>query len=201
MNSRTLGLSALALALPLGASAAVPLSLGFQKTLQRSAVQRGALIQHAAAFAMASPITQYQLTLSDSLGSFSNTKFTGVAFQCEVISPRDPSTGLATGRRQHKPMVFTAEVGGNSPLLFQALVQNSQLPAVQFDMLGPDNRAVQTFKLTNAALAGYRQFVSDGSVGVKGHLYDELSFTFQKVEFTNLISRTTAIDDWSSNNS
>src|SRR5262249_29661464 len=38
-----------------------------------------------------------------------------VSVQHDVKSPRDSSTGMATGKRQHSPMPVTKEVGSSSP--------------------------------------------------------------------------------------
>lgn len=36
-------------------------------------------------------------------------------YECSVVSPRDSASGLATGKRMHKPLVITKEVN-SSPL-------------------------------------------------------------------------------------
>ena len=36
-------------------------------------------------------------------------KIPGVAFSYGVLSPRDPTSGLPTGKRQHQPVVFSKE--------------------------------------------------------------------------------------------
>ena len=40
---------------------------------------------------------------------------TGSSYQ--IVSPRDPSSGLATGKRMHKPFVITKDWGAASPEL------------------------------------------------------------------------------------
>jgi len=46
------------------------------------------------------------------------------AFSQEVVSPRDPASGLATGKRQHKPLLIVKEIDKSSPLLWNALINN-----------------------------------------------------------------------------
>src|SRR5437588_1486469 len=51
-----------------------------------------------------------------------------------VVSPRDLSTGQATGRRQHEPLTVWTEVeGGAIPQAFQSLITNEELTKVTLD--------------------------------------------------------------------
>src|SRR5580700_6980301 len=43
-----------------------------------------------------------------------------VSFNFGVQSPRDPQTGLATGKRQHEPIIVTKPADKSSSILFQA---------------------------------------------------------------------------------
>jgi len=54
------------------------------------------------------------------------------------VSPRDPASGLPTGKRQHKPISFLKEWGAATPQLFQALVTNENLKTVKFEFLQVD---------------------------------------------------------------
>jgi type VI secretion system secreted protein Hcp len=51
-----------------------------------------------------------------------------IGFKFGVESPRDASSGLPSGKRQHSPLVVTREVDSSSPVLFQACLAH-----VQFD--------------------------------------------------------------------
>src|SRR5579863_566512 len=44
-----------------------------------------------------------------------------------IEAPRDPHTGLASGKRQHKPIVIVKEVDAASPQYFQALRSHEEL--------------------------------------------------------------------------
>ena len=55
-------------------------------------------------------------------------KLAGLSFSYEVSSPRDASTGQATGKRRHGPVTFTKAWGAATPQLFEALVTNEVLP-------------------------------------------------------------------------
>src|SRR6185436_4825615 len=50
-----------------------------------------------------------------------------IAVSHEVVSPRDPASGLPTGKRMHKPFVITKELDKSSPLLYNALVNNENI--------------------------------------------------------------------------
>ena len=44
-----------------------------------------------------------------------------------IVSPRDPATGLATGKRQHKPYQFTSDWKALQPIVEQEAVQFNTL--------------------------------------------------------------------------
>lgn len=48
-----------------------------------------------------------------------------VALSHSVVSPRDAASGLATGKRQHKPLTITKEWSKSSPQLFSLVVTES----------------------------------------------------------------------------
>src|SRR5262245_26518966 len=51
-----------------------------------------------------------------------------IAVTHEILSPRDPASGLPTGKRMHKPFVVTKELDKSSPLLYSVLVNNENVP-------------------------------------------------------------------------
>lgn len=71
----------------------------------------------------------------------------------EIVSPRDAASGLPTGKRMHKPFVVTKEVDRATPLLYQAMVSNEQLPEWTLRFARPTAQGVEhqhyTVKLTN----------------------------------------------------
>ena len=66
-------------------------------------------------------------------GAIGPIQLTGLTH--EVISPRDPQSGLPTGKRMHKPFVITKELDKSSPLLFKALTTNENLTSVLIGLL------------------------------------------------------------------
>lgn len=104
-----------------------------------------------------------------------------------IISPRDAASGLPTGKRQHKPFTITKELDKATPKLILALVGNENLSAVTFSFTrGASTSPYLTVKLTNASIAGRTQ---TGAT-------EEISFTYQKIEWTWIDGGIIAVDDW-----
>src|SRR5262245_40229383 len=129
-------------------------------------------------------------------------KTEALEFGYEIVSPRDAASGLATGKRQHKPVRLLKEVGAMSPQLFTALCTNETLPSVVIDFI-KINAAGQaqlnySIRLTNATVTRVSQSVSDPTGTAKGGptLRETIEFTFQKVEVSSAVSKLSAVDDW-----
>ena len=127
----------------------------------------------------------------------------GLAFHYEVSSPRDPATGLVTGKRQHSPIAFVKEWGASSPQLFQAAVTNEALISVAFEFFAaqPAGQGTAPFykiALTNASVVSIKQDVQGPPPGVAGETRDleEVSLVFQKIEVESYAGKTVAADDW-----
>jgi type VI secretion system secreted protein Hcp len=128
-----------------------------------------------------------------------------VAISHEVQSPRDNSTGMASGKRQHKPIKFTIELGTASFQLERARATNELLESVVIEFVRPGSRGkeevYQTIELTNAQITAIQRGENHGAAG-KGaegkdtHETEEISLTFEKIEVTNDKGAKTATDDW-----
>jgi type VI secretion system secreted protein Hcp len=118
-------------------------------------------------------------------GAFSSTPITLTGLSHEIISPRDPASGLPTGKRQHKPIVITKELDKTTPLLLNALVSNETLTSVLIGLLR-NGQQVATITLTNASIADY---TDHGDT-------EHWSLTYQKITWTWLDGGITASDDW-----
>ncbi|MDB5101997.1 MAG: Hcp family type secretion system effector [Cyanobacteria bacterium RYN_339] len=124
-------------------------------------------------------------------------------FSYEVSSPRDAASGMASGKRMHKPICISKEWDAASPQLMQALATNENLSTVSIDFVTANLIGKQTtqytVKLTNASLASLTQasgdLISDKTPTDSG-TREELAFTFQKIEFKAIAGKTTATDDW-----
>ena len=126
-----------------------------------------------------------------------------VAYSHEIVSPRDVASGMATGKRQHKPFVITKELDKASPKLFTVLTTNENLPEVTLSFYRPSLKGAGagasaqyfTIKLTNANISGIRSWIDE-----KGQPLEEVSFTYQKITWTYTDGGVTAEDSWSAPN-
>jgi type VI secretion system secreted protein Hcp len=120
-----------------------------------------------------------------------------------IVSPRDAASGLPTGKRQHKPFTITKPVDKTSPLFYKALISNETLTSCTIKFVQPSDHGTldnyYTVKLTNASLASL-EFTKGDARGGAGRLgeYEEVSFTYQKIEWTITDGGITAQDDWES---
>jgi type VI secretion system secreted protein Hcp len=116
-------------------------------------------------------------------------------FSYSVVSPRDVSTGLASGKRQHKPIVVTREPGAASPQFFTALITNEVLKSVVIRFWRVKASGVsevqQIITLTNASISDFRQYVGDD-----GRWLEDVVFAFQQIRIENTPGATIAVDSW-----
>ena len=135
----------------------------------------------------------------------------GLAFDYEVISPRDPATGPVIGKLLRKPITFTKEWGAASPQLYQALITNEELKSVEFEFMHTDANGQQivyhTIRLVGAAISRIRQrrlLVGPNELVGPDELIgpnfrpelEEVSLVFKRIIIENKVGGTTVNDDW-----
>ena len=125
-----------------------------------------------------------------------------VAVSHEILSPRDPASGMPTGRRMHKPIVITKELDQSTPVLYGMLVNNENITEWVLQYFSPDRTGVETqnftIRLTNASITDIRLTKPlTWSLTRKIPDYQEISFAYQKIEWTWAQGGITATDDWS----
>jgi type VI secretion system secreted protein Hcp len=129
------------------------------------------------------------------------------AVRHEVRSPRDPASGQAAEKRVHAPLVITKDLDRSTPLLYQALATNENLSEFTLRFwraevgAGPGAGAERqhfTIKLVNASIASidFRQPDNRSPDLAKQAEYEEVAFTYQKIEWTWVDGGITASDDW-----
>jgi len=126
------------------------------------------------------------------------------SFSNEIISPRDAASGLPTGKRQHQPLTIVKEVDKSSPQLWSALVNNETLVTWQLKFWSAAvapvgvERQTYTIQLTNASIASMREYMPDNDDpnNAKLPLLEQISFTYQKIQWTWTDGGITASDDW-----
>ena len=128
-----------------------------------------------------------------------------IAYSHEVESPRDASSGLATGKRQHKPLTITKEIDKSTPLLMSALTNNENLPEVilQFWQPSRSGREFQyyTIELTNASIVDIHQEMLNNKYpeNMQHKEREHISFVYQKITWTYVDGGITSTDEWKAN--
>jgi type VI secretion system secreted protein Hcp len=130
-------------------------------------------------------------------------KIPGLQFSYGVQAPRDVATGMASGKRQHAPVVAVKEVGASSPQLFQACTTNEVLKSVLFEFVRTTKEGKEevyfAIKLTNATVASVKQYTAGSakhSDATDVHELEEAAFTFERVDMEHRVAKTSASDDW-----
>ena len=127
-----------------------------------------------------------------------------IAANHDVLSPRDPASGLPTGKRMHKPFVITKETDKSSPLLYNILCTNEVITEWTLQFFGTLPTGVQlqthTVQLVNASISDIVFTMPNTKHPDLVALaeYEEISFTYQRITWTWTDGGITASDDWSS---
>jgi type VI secretion system secreted protein Hcp len=119
---------------------------------------------------------------------------TVLSYQYELSAPYDPTSGRATGRRQHQPVTVTHELGGSSPQFLNSEATGETLTKVVLKFSRTDREGklavYYTVTLTNATIVDVRHTTS-GDLEI-----EQISFVFQKIDQTSSAG-TTYSDNWS----
>jgi type VI secretion system secreted protein Hcp len=119
-----------------------------------------------------------------------------LSVEYELSSPFDATTGLATGKRQHKPIVVTKAVDETSPSLLKALVTNEVLTTVKIDFWRPAPETAAPYfsiTLTNAIVS---DVTLKSSADEAKSETEQLQFVYQSIVWTWTPTGTSAQDDW-----
>ncbi|TMA20390.1 MAG: type VI secretion system tube protein Hcp [Deltaproteobacteria bacterium] len=135
----------------------------------------------------------------DMAGQAAVHQFSIQEFSYSIVSQRDPQSGLPTGQRMHKPVVFAKELGPSTPQLYAALANNENLSEVIFDCYGTQSGVpvlAHSVKLINAGVAeiDYRQLNTRDPASSKIPEFALVSLTFQSIEWTH--GAIVAADSW-----
>lgn len=130
-----------------------------------------------------------------------------IAYSHEIVSPRDPASGLPTGKRMHKPLMIMKELDKATPLLYNILCHNENIPTWKLQFWTPQIKAMSgagaevqhyTIELENANIASIEQHMLNNKdpLLTKYVEYEKIFFTYQKITWTWMDGGITAIDDW-----
>jgi type VI secretion system secreted protein Hcp len=127
-----------------------------------------------------------------------------IAVDHELSSPRDPRTGLPTGALMHNPIRITKELDKSSPLLERVLTTNENLTTWELQFWAPSptlGTEIQhyTMRLTNANIAGIEfHMPNNKNPDLQRYTeFEEVTFTYQRIDWTWTDGAITAYADWS----
>lgn len=114
-----------------------------------------------------------------------------------VESPRDVATGQASGKRQWKSVVIRKNIDGSSQQLLRSVESKEPLKQVVIQFVRTANtgkeEAYQTITLVDAQISNFKKVAGPGS---KREEEEEITFTYQKIEITDIKGKKMATDDW-----
>jgi type VI secretion system secreted protein Hcp len=119
-----------------------------------------------------------------------------------IVCPRDPASGRPTGKRIHKPFIVTKELDRSTPLLYSVLTNNENVKAWELQFWQPSPTGVErrhfTVRLTNANISAiyFRMANNRSAKAARLPEYEEVSFTYQKIEWTWAEGGLSTEDDW-----
>jgi type VI secretion system secreted protein Hcp len=122
--------------------------------------------------------------------------------------PFDPTSGQVSGNSAHHPIKITKEVDKASVPFYTALITNENLPEWELKFWRPKNLGRSSgaefqffkIKLSNARVVSIH-LVKPNTMdpNLKSFPdYEEVEFTYQKIEWTWTDGGITALDDWES---
>jgi type VI secretion system secreted protein Hcp len=119
-----------------------------------------------------------------------------------ITSPRDATSGLPTGQRVHQPIVITKELDKSSPILWNMLVTNENISNVTIKYVraaanGAEPQIYQ-IKLTNASISSITFHQPNSALADSRAVneYEDVTFTYQKIEWTWNDGGITSTDEW-----
>jgi type VI secretion system secreted protein Hcp len=134
-----------------------------------------------------------------------------IAVEHELLSPHDAASGLATGKRMHKPFVVTKELDKSSPLLRTAWANNEIFSTweLQFWTANRVGTAASasgvekqhyTVKLSGARLISihFHMLNNKNPELARYTEFEELAFAYQKIDWTWVATGATSSDTWGS---
>ena len=119
-----------------------------------------------------------------------------------VIIPRSPTDGLATGKRIHRPLCLLKEFDKSSPKMYQALCTGERLKEVvlkwyRVSKLGTEEHYF-THRLEDAIIVAIQPympitFLPDSNTA---HHMEEIAFTYKTIRWTWEADGIEAEDSW-----
>ncbi len=125
-----------------------------------------------------------------------------IAAKHEIFMPRDVASGLSIGKRMHRPYTITKELDRSSPLLHQAMANNENITLWKLEFFAAGINGIEkqnyTVELTNAGIAAIRFIMPNNKHAdlMSLNSYEEIEFTYQKIQWTWVDGGIIASDSW-----
>lgn len=121
----------------------------------------------------------------------------------EVSSPFDPATGLATGKRQHRPFKIVKEVSRSSIALRDAWIKGLTIKNAELRLYRPSQIGAEvnyfTYRFVGIRIVSIRDWMAnnnDAAVVNLPHM-QEITFTYDTIEWVYMETGEAATDTWS----
>ncbi len=119
-----------------------------------------------------------------------------------VHIPRDPQSGLPSGKRIHSPLTIEKEVDKSSPMIYQALCSGEQLKNVtikkyRIDPMGAEEHYF-TITLQDAIVVEVKPYMPIAFLKENEpfrHM-EKVSFTYAEIKWTHEVAKKEAGDAW-----
>jgi len=127
-----------------------------------------------------------------------------LSYSHEIITAREATSGLASGRRQYEPLRITKRIDASSPLLIKAMTENQRIDA-EFRFFRPNRMGdgntdpFYTVTITDGRIASLKQTSEDTlnpAHSVRPPL-EEVTFVAEALSWTYLPNGATHEDSWS----
>ena len=126
-----------------------------------------------------------------------------VYFESGVITAREAGSGMATGRRQHQPLLIRKRIDKSTPLIAKALCNNEKIQA-KFKFFRPSptgdgtTQQFYTVELENGRVATQKLVNPDVIVPATATEppLEEVSFVFHTIEWTYTNGGISHEDTW-----
>ncbi len=126
-----------------------------------------------------------------------------VYYESGVITQRETGSGLATGRRQHQPLLIRKRIDKATPLIAKALCNNEVIEAV-FKFFRPNptgdgtTEQFYTVKVAKGRIASQRMWNPNSLVaaGINEPSQEEISFVFHTITWTYTNGGVEHQDTW-----
>ena len=115
-----------------------------------------------------------------------------LAYNHEIVVPRDSASGLPSGKRQHQPFRLVKLINKASPLLVNAIARNETFDLVEITLWATDptgsgiESKLLTYSLSNARLVDLRPWMPNKSdrdaAGYKPA--EEIAFVYESITVT-----------------